>query len=240
MPIEYYVQKAFLMHYSDYFRKALSGTWKEAEDGVVKLVDVEPAVFNLFLEWLYTQQVPNDCSEYNRIANAGLQFTFSNTGPLWKIKLYVFADRFAVAKLRTALNRQIVNDPEAVSRITWDNFSVTYAFDNLPSTNPLLDLFVDRYYMEWNGWGSVQSLPHEFLHRFLQRVGGERAQGRKASEMFKMDLCIYHEHATDAEKSSCSHKSSLGNGNLALLRQNRGETRLQGMFFSSRPASSAS
>lgn len=229
------------MHYSDYFRKALSGTWKEAEDGVVKLVDVEPAVFNLFLEWLYTQQVPNDCSEYNRIANAGLRFSFSNTGDLWKIKLYVFVDRFAVPTLRTALNRQIVNDPDAVSRITWDHTTITYAFDNLPSTDPLLDLFVDRYYMEWNGWGSMQSLPHDSLHRFLQRVGGERARGRKVvSEMFNMDLCIYHEHATDAEKSSCSHKSSLGDGNLALMRPIRSETRLQSMFFSSRPATSAS
>lgn len=161
------------MHYSDYFRKALSGTWKEAEDGVVKLADVEPAVFNLFLEWLYTQQIPDSCSEYNRIAKARLMFSFSNTGDIWKIKLYVFADRFAVPTLRTAMNRQIVNDPDANARTYWDCVPIIYAFDNLPPTDPILDLFVDRYYMKWCGWGTpTEMLPHDFLQRVLQRIGG--------------------------------------------------------------------
>ena len=40
----YYLHKAFLIHYSEYFRKALSGPWKEAEEGVIPLEDIEPGV----------------------------------------------------------------------------------------------------------------------------------------------------------------------------------------------------
>lgn len=40
----YYIHKALLSHHSENFRKALNGPWKKAEEGVVKLQDVEPAV----------------------------------------------------------------------------------------------------------------------------------------------------------------------------------------------------
>lgn len=35
-----YIHKALLVHHSEYFRKALSGPWKEAEEGIVRLEDV--------------------------------------------------------------------------------------------------------------------------------------------------------------------------------------------------------
>lgn len=38
---KYYIHEALLAHYSEYFRKALRGPWKEAEEGVVRLEDVD-------------------------------------------------------------------------------------------------------------------------------------------------------------------------------------------------------
>lgn len=38
----YDVHKALLVHHSGYFRNALKGPWKEAEEGVLTLEDVEP------------------------------------------------------------------------------------------------------------------------------------------------------------------------------------------------------
>lgn len=40
----YYIHKALLIHHSDFFRKALLGPWRESEEGIVKLHDVETAV----------------------------------------------------------------------------------------------------------------------------------------------------------------------------------------------------
>jgi len=36
------------VHHSEYFRKALSGSWKEAEENVVTLKDVEPATCTFY------------------------------------------------------------------------------------------------------------------------------------------------------------------------------------------------
>ena len=37
---EYRILKALLVQHSEYFKRALNGPWKEAEDGAVKLEDV--------------------------------------------------------------------------------------------------------------------------------------------------------------------------------------------------------
>lgn len=40
-PEKYYVHRARLIHHSEYFRKALQGSWREAEEGVVRLKDFD-------------------------------------------------------------------------------------------------------------------------------------------------------------------------------------------------------
>lgn len=41
---KYVLHGAFLKYHSEYFRKALKGQWKEAQDKVITLDDVEPGV----------------------------------------------------------------------------------------------------------------------------------------------------------------------------------------------------
>ncbi|RYN51240.1 hypothetical protein AA0114_g5620 [Alternaria tenuissima] len=166
---KYHVQKAFLTHYSEYFSKALNGAWKEAKDKIIRLTDIEPAIFGLFIEWLYTQNLPNLITlNANKI---------DLSSRLWKIKLYIFADRFAVSRLRTALNLEIVKLTMPLHTSIWDYASIVYAFANLPSTDPLLDFFVDFHYAYWDDTGDesqdkdrFDELPREFLLRFFKRV----------------------------------------------------------------------
>lgn len=47
------VHKALLLKHSEYFRKALRGSWTEAKEGVVKIDDIEPAVGMLLSRSLF-------------------------------------------------------------------------------------------------------------------------------------------------------------------------------------------
>jgi len=38
---QYHLYKALLTHHSEHFAKALTGNWKEADEGVIRLLDVE-------------------------------------------------------------------------------------------------------------------------------------------------------------------------------------------------------
>ncbi|KAJ4361298.1 hypothetical protein N0V95_002000 [Ascochyta clinopodiicola] len=51
----YKVYKALLVEHSEYFKKALTGPWKEAEDRVVRLEDVESHTFDVFVEMAHVQ-----------------------------------------------------------------------------------------------------------------------------------------------------------------------------------------
>lgn len=41
---EFQVHKSLLVLYSEYFRKALEGPWKESEEQTITLEDVEPRI----------------------------------------------------------------------------------------------------------------------------------------------------------------------------------------------------
>jgi hypothetical protein len=56
----FYVHKALLMEHSEFFKKALQGTWKEATDGIVILEDIKPAIFDIFVGWLHTGEIPEE------------------------------------------------------------------------------------------------------------------------------------------------------------------------------------
>jgi len=217
--LKYHVQAAFLTHYSEYFSKALNGPWKEAEDKVVRLVDIDPDVFSLFIEWLYTQNMPSDEVLW---ANK-----FDPDDNMWKIQLYVFADRFAVLSLRTSLNRKISLED------FWPHAAIIYAFDNLPPTNPILDLFVDLHYATWTSPKRVHmdpvtmhNLPKDFLMRFYQRVGYECKRGTIPTKNFELDRCSYHGHVDDKDKASCwyGHMSRTKKRVMSRLDRNKVET----------------
>jgi hypothetical protein len=38
---QYELHKALLIHHSEYFSKAFQGSWKEADEGVIRLSDIE-------------------------------------------------------------------------------------------------------------------------------------------------------------------------------------------------------
>lgn len=72
--VDYSLHRALLVEHSEYFKKALNEPWKEAQDGVVRLEDVESSVcryrlgdrcmslltiaVDVFVDWLYAQMIP--------------------------------------------------------------------------------------------------------------------------------------------------------------------------------------
>jgi hypothetical protein len=227
--VKYQVSEAFLNHYSEYFQRALAGTWREASEHTIVLGnDVEPCIFNLFAEWLYTQTLPTLSPDWRRIADP--LHPFSVSAKMLRLKLYVFADRFVVPRLRQQLNRAIVNDYDSDCPALEEYETIAYVFNNLPQTDPILDLIVDRYFMVWRldldegeDRDAYENLPHEFLLRFYKRVGKWRKDDlNNRHQLFNMDFCSYHEHETEADKIQCLHKTQkMRAGQVWLAREPR-------------------
>lgn len=229
--VKYRVLASFLTHHSEYFQRALAGTWREASANVVVIGnDVNPCIFNLFVEWLYTQKLPTLSPHWRRIADPSQPFSVS--AKMLRMKLYVFADRFVVPLLREQLNRAIVNDYDSDCPALEEYETVVYAFNNLPCTDPLLDLIIDRYFMVWRldldegeDEEAYETLPHEFLLRFYRRVGKWRKEDlENRHQLFNMDFCSYHEHKSEQEKQECPHKTQkIKPGQIWLQRESNHE-----------------
>ncbi|KAF2002694.1 hypothetical protein P154DRAFT_488166 [Amniculicola lignicola CBS 123094] len=153
---EYHIHPRLLKYSSGYFSGALSSpVFKEAEGGVVPLSDIDPNHFNGFVSWLYNGNTEEVGS------------------PLDLIHWYVVADRLLVPRMKNEVFDQLYEvhqkDPPLYE-------GVTFAFDNLPETDPLLKLLVDSHCINWTGpeidkkyetASSIADLPASFLYRVM-------------------------------------------------------------------------
>ncbi|KAH4616360.1 hypothetical protein HBH55_208580 [Parastagonospora nodorum] len=205
--LKYYVHKALLVHYSEYFRNALKGPWKEAEEGVVKLVDVQPAAVNIFMHWLYIQDLPreHDFRAWEDILARERQTNFE----IAMIRAYAFADRFLIPTFRRAINKTIVEyfkcgDPALVCNIP---DLATEAFSKIPADRPILQFLVDEYCYWWTVGCetsdppiNLKEAPPAFLARSVRSYRTLLEYSRAGNGV---NQCCYYEHTDEQEASAC-------------------------------------
>ncbi|KAL1635480.1 hypothetical protein SLS58_010237 [Diplodia intermedia] len=177
--------KAFLIHksilcaQSPYFRAALvKGRWKEGQDNTIVLDETDPAVFSqLVVNWLYTGEVPEDLRDS---LDAG----------------YIFADRYDFPELRAQIVEEVYFHYVARKQLLPSYKVIIQAFENLPSTCKLCELYVDLYGSRWytkldneEDAALREQLPASFILPLLERLG-EREIGGEGCDH---DLSYYSE-----------------------------------------------
>ncbi|KAJ8114701.1 hypothetical protein OPT61_g3482 [Boeremia exigua] len=229
---KYHIHRAVLIHHSEYFRNALKGPWKEAEEGVVPLADVEVETFDVFAQWIYSGTLPDD-SQIDECSEIGTEIRWQYA------KAFVFGDRFLAHQYLCAvyekLNALIQMD------IVWlypnrEWIEITnYFYENVPSHHPFLQQLAEYYRLEWcaldehrkrlgqldwikNDYSSFsattqRSLPPDFLIRVTQ---GIQQHGLDSDHYWYEKYC-YIEHKWSGEKESCkkmhmSHSELHGYG----------------------------
>ncbi|KAF9693739.1 hypothetical protein EKO04_008149 [Ascochyta lentis] len=135
---EYKVYKALLVEHSEYFRKALTGPWKEAEDRVFRIADVKSHTFDVFVDWLYTQRLPESrmhwCPDPDRGEQCNMQLGMAY------VQAYVFGDRFQTLGFKDAVGQKLCDDLDH-SPPSYE--TVIYAYAHLPEEDDLLQQMVN-------------------------------------------------------------------------------------------------
>jgi hypothetical protein len=124
------LHKDLLCYYSDFFRAAFDGSFREAFERKIELPDVETDVFEAFQFWLYTQGLP------------GNEFDPDEIHPEWSllVKLWIFGDQH-----QTPLLQNHVLDV-MWSKITDSGnplFMIEYVYENTTSSSPLRKVVID-------------------------------------------------------------------------------------------------
>ncbi|KAJ4333155.1 hypothetical protein N0V95_009494 [Ascochyta clinopodiicola] len=202
---KYYLHKALVVFHSEYFRKALQGPWKEAEEGLVRLDDVEPAEFNVFVHWLYNLQLPEKHSyqAWNRI--------FENDELpvmdlfLLRIRAYALDDRLLAPTFRRAVNSVIVSDWHAEVRDAV-TLALTYqwAFANIPADRLVLQFLVNDFCDFWHERRDADNVGMKgFPHAFTLRVVRRYSQLVQLSVKKPVKTHCYIEHSSKKEQDDC-------------------------------------
>jgi hypothetical protein len=151
------IHKNFIFYYSPYFNALFNGRFVEGETQRVELEDGPPAAFNLFVNWLYTQEIRKEFMDLLNDDNTTL------------VEAWILADRFMVPRLQNQL----------MGRIRCGGVPVNSWVRLCEKTSPgskLRSFIVDRTIDEIivsqtrieDGVVFCKSLPHEMAEELLQ------------------------------------------------------------------------
>ncbi|KAH7094574.1 hypothetical protein FB567DRAFT_600176 [Paraphoma chrysanthemicola] len=221
-PVRHHVHKALLQYHSEYFRGVFNGPWKEAKEGVVRLSDIEPSVFSLFVHWLYSQQLPPILKDWEYVLDMEFSSLFHYYSIRYAvcIKAYIFGDRFIAPGFRRAAHNMFATDFQRNNMWYYSRVpSITLAFANIPSNRVILQLIADNYRLRWETdelplWVFTPTeqarLPGALLTRIM-RSYREVGKGTKAEETALFQSRCYLEHQDEEEKGKCSKKHMIYN-----------------------------
>jgi hypothetical protein len=184
------VHKGLICHYSEYFRGAFEGGFKESE-GLVTLGDEDEEAFLAFFAWLYKGKIVEDTSKFDLASP-------KDTSLLAKI--YVFGDARGIPVLRNAaIDLFITKRAGKHSPID----IISYIYENTPENDNFRKLFVDlfaycphlnpRFFCTPN---EESKYPHRFLFEVLAATMGSVNKQKPAvnQEDLNSNKCRYHDH----------------------------------------------
>lgn len=144
---KFLVHKDIICNKSDFFRAAVTGPWKEGKTGVVRLPEVLPAVFEVYVGWLYTDQVDvatllqadgnkrtRDSEELSDAEHRGVIDAL--------ISSFALGTMLQDVRLRNSIIDEYISFAEAVQRVA-NPCNIEMLCDAIPDDSTLMKLCVD-------------------------------------------------------------------------------------------------
>lgn len=200
------MHESTLAYYSGFFRKALLGKFSEGKSKTVTLKDEETDIFELFVHWLYYQQLPSrDMGVYSAVVNILCNGHSKLADLEGVVKLYVLGDKYDVPGLRKDAIDLVFHTVSRGSLPHRDD--IKYAFDHLLIPDPMCRLLVDlQWYYECPGGTERTEFDNAaFVQAIWQRyVYLNRSDDKSFDDV--LQLCDYHDHATQEERETCEKR----------------------------------
>jgi hypothetical protein len=183
------------MKSSDYFEKAITGPWTEAQTGIFKLVTEKVEVFKLFVQWLYIRRI-------EAVNTHDLQD--------FLVEAWCCGERLQAREFKNVV----------ISMLFWDwapyrhgypkDYAIAaLAYENSPYRSPLRKLVIDKFSAHANKdmlHSRAEELPFDLLADLTQRMLTNVATfnetgllGTMPQARLEGNICqLYHEHAVEA------------------------------------------
>ncbi|KAL8787675.1 MAG: hypothetical protein Q9213_002106 [Squamulea squamosa] len=132
----FHIHRGLLMSKSAFFDAALTGSWKEATEGKIRLIDDDPEIFSSYVLWIYNQDWKS--------SRNGEELCFDAC-----CHLYVLADKLGSEALENSAIDQLCQYA-ARDAPGWMPKTVRYVYDTTSPGSPLRRLMADFLAWEMN------------------------------------------------------------------------------------------
>ena len=223
-----YIHQAILVRVSKYFKAALDGNFREAEEKAITLSDVDIDAFEVFIDWIYTsnfealeqayRDLSEKCEKYDREdeKDEGQKAVLDQEEQSFRsilFRVYIFADAHEVPGLKRSTIDMLFDYLHNVYFRMPLADEMVWILTQLPKSDPLWRMLVDFFCLyEGARQGSIfkdgnqDCLPREFISAMLDRQNHVLRALTDESMTLDYDLtvCDYHEHVNKAERDNCS------------------------------------
>ncbi|KAH0012092.1 hypothetical protein KCU78_g9828, partial [Aureobasidium melanogenum] len=232
---KFVVHQPLLCSKSQYFNKALTGSFEESKTGIVRLEDVSPVLFRIVVTWLYNGKIVYTTSDDNSNIDqdfAGLGYAsippetparVHKDTSTWSrhalVGLYLLADRLDIKMLRIntidALRGAIARTKRGLDAKVYQLID-----SNTAAKSPLRKFAVDHLVYgvkhgmaDWSFW---EQIPHDITTEALLTMGG-RLPRALCDDCHKKGL-LFNEIAL-ATDHPCKHKDTKPYSDMCLYHE---------------------
>ncbi|KAF9693806.1 hypothetical protein EKO04_008191 [Ascochyta lentis] len=198
------IHQDLLTYHSHFFKAALTGNFREAENKTVTLQEDDPLIFEFFAHWLYHKEFPAEHNTSVELLNDwehNDDHGGAKTGNL--IHLYIFSDQYGVPDLKFLALTELFQHMEDTETGLPNRSQIVHAFNSLPDGAGLLRYLIDSHchYCGNDFWISenVHDFPSAFVIGIIRRYSPYAQGDRSCSD--ELDLCDYHDHKRDKDRA---------------------------------------
>ncbi|KAK5132464.1 hypothetical protein LTR08_009075 [Meristemomyces frigidus] len=181
---------------SNFFRKAIEGSWKEGEEKQVRLKEAEVSSFEIYIAWLYTGTL-EICGEDKVEGCTRNSKYYKCVGEAAQMGDFLEDRNFS-----NALVDELLSVMRPGGRVPQPPLIQT-AYDMLPHKCGLCRLLVDFYSCYAKGaWFEhhADQIPTEFMTDIAMAAIRERQMALRDRFPMNRERCFYHEHKDDTDK----------------------------------------
>lgn len=129
----FYVHEEQLCEVSSFFKAAFTSQFRESWEKTMDLVEEDEDTFDVFIQWLYSQQY--EMPEQKT----------GDSGFVEPVKLFVLAEKFDISKLKTLLMTKMFARGQLPGSRPPRLSAVVYAYEHTPTSSTIRKLLADWY-----------------------------------------------------------------------------------------------
>lgn len=212
---EYAVHKSYMVKSSDFMKAALSRDWKETRDHHVTIPDHEPAAFEGYINWVYSDKITfkvEGCADCQSLSRAT---TCLQAHSLALAKMWILGDYLDDKHFCNAVN-DLLKSAGLRGACYLPTETVQHVWQNAPSEGPLRDLLLEiwKFDLQLVSRESLLKigLPNDFLVELLIYTADNLPEGSqfgydgymKKESLLRM-ACSFHKSVTDERCCAYDH-----------------------------------